>query len=171
VGFLAGRWSNAMFNLGRVSYFVTVAVCAVLSVIGAVRLLLSLLEQPRSFDSSRGTLYSVAVIAVFLFPCSKAILRMLRGAPLLPRPADRNTRMYLLVLTLAGIARHIFSALLISVYVDIRMNHLSDVSGVGSLVMAAAALYLFTLWVGELVVATSGEHAAADRNPFRASQE
>jgi hypothetical protein len=79
--------------------------------------------------------------------------------------------MYLLVLTLAGIAGHIFSALLISVYVDIRMNHLSDVSGVGSVVMAAAALYLFTLWVGELVVATRGEHAAADRNPFRASQE
>jgi hypothetical protein len=157
-----------MFKVARVSYFLTVAVCAVISVVNAIQLLASLAE-PESPFTSHWRFYTAAVIALFLFPSAKAIVRMVRRAPLLPRPREPSTRAYLILITVTGVLGHIAATLLASAYVDIRVNDLSDVSGIGAAIIVAAGLYLFTLWVGELVVATSGGRADPSGKPFEPS--
>ena len=63
--------NNAFFNVVRLSYAVTVAVCAVISLAAAGRLLTSIL-------AGYGDFFTSAVIALFLLPCLKIFVRKLR---------------------------------------------------------------------------------------------
>lgn len=150
----------------RVSYFITIAVCLAGSVFFGIELFVSLLEPSSIFDASGRHFYTAVGIGLFILPCCKALFRLLRGGALLPRAQESNTRAYLILITLIGICGHVFAALTAAIYIDVRLNNHSDVSGVGALIAAAAVLYLLTLWIGELVVVTSRAPADSTQGPF-----
>ena len=157
------RVLNLPQTIALVSYSLTVSVCGVASSLIGWKFATSLIRELPQTGIRLSDIAVIALVTAFAFPSYRAIIRKLRGRPLLAEPGETDLRIYTWALAVLGAFGHVIIAWLAWSIATSAPQQRDEISMAAGPLIIAGIFYLTGLWIGEFVLMRSPGHRTTGR--------
>jgi hypothetical protein len=145
-------------TIARVSYALTVSVCGVAASLVGWRFTASLIRELPQTRIRLSDVAFIALVAAFVVPSYRAIIRKLRGRPLLVEAGETDLRIYTWAAAVLGALAHVIVAWLAWLIFTSKPEQPDEISMAAGPLIIAGIFYLMGLWIGEFVLMRSAGH-------------